>query len=105
MQKHTRARGSKSGVSPQIFPVTIDGHQIPMTRDQVIANGKGWKRCHGEHNGTQVNSLSVKRIGDRIFVKDGHKLSGYALAELAVALPEIKGLIDGASSSAGAIGQ
>lgn len=106
MQKQqSRARGSKSIVSPQIFPVTIDGHQIPMTRDQVIANGKGWKRCHGQHNGTQVNSLSIKRIGDKIFLKDGNRLAGYDLDELAVALPEIKGLIDGVSSSAGANSQ
>lgn len=105
MQKQSRARGSKLAVSSQTFPVTIDGHQIPMTRDQVIANGKGWKRCHGQHNGTQVNSLSVKRIGNKIFVKDGHNLAGYDLDELAVALPEIKGLIDGASSSAGANSQ
>lgn len=40
MQKHTRARGSKSAVLSQTFPVIIEGHQIPMTREQVIANGQ-----------------------------------------------------------------
>ena len=105
MQKHTRARGSKSTVSSQTFPVIIEGHQIPMTREQVIANGQGWKRCHGEHDGTKVNSLSIKRIGNKIFVKDGKSVAGYDLAELAVALPEIKGLIDGTSMAASASSQ
>lgn len=93
MNKHPRARGHKP-VPEQTFPVNIEGHQIAMTRKQVIANGQGWKRCHGEHNGIQVNSLSIKRIGDRIFVKDGGKMDGFDVAELAVALPGIKDLID-----------
>jgi hypothetical protein len=100
LSKQTRARGQKS-TSGQTFPVKIDGHQIAMTRDQVIANGQGWKRCHGEHDGTKVNSLSIKRIGDKVFVKNGGKLSGYDVNELAVALPEIQGLIDGTSVGAG----
>ncbi len=67
-----------------------------MTRDQVLANGQGWKRCHGEHAGTQVNSLSIKRIGNKVFLKDKSKLSGYDVHELAVAMPEIQTLIDAA---------
>ncbi len=98
-QKHTRARGQKPRFD-QVFPVKIDGHQTTMTRDQVIANGQGWKRCHGEHGGTKVNSLSIKPIGDKIFIKDGGKLSGYDLNELAVALPEIQVLIDDKKQSA-----
>ncbi|MBP6929461.1 MAG: hypothetical protein KBB77_00835 [Candidatus Moranbacteria bacterium] len=93
MQKQqTRTRGRKP-TPVQTFPVNIDGHQIAMTREQVIANGQGWKRCHGEHDGTKVNSLSIKRIGDKVFIKDGGKMSGFDVAELAVALPEIQGLI------------
>lgn len=100
MQKQqTRTRGRKPA-STQTFPVSIDGHQIAMTREQVIANGQGWKRCHGEHDGTKVNSLSIKRIGNKIFIKDDGKLAGYDLAELSVALPEIQGLISSAKDTA-----
>ena len=99
MQKHSRGRGQKR-LSGQTFPVNLGGHKIEMTRDQIIANGQGWQRCHGEHAGTKVNSLSIKRIGNRIFLKDGGKLAGYNLAELAVALPEIKTLIDGPAPTA-----
>lgn len=92
MQKQSRHRGQKSSRT-QTFAVNLGGHNIAMSRDQVLANGQGWKKCHGEHEGVQVNSLSIKRIGDKIFVKDGSRLAGYNVHELAVAMPGITGLI------------
>lgn len=64
-----------------------------MTRAQVIDNGLGWKKCHGKHGDTVVNSLFVKPIGNKIFLKDGKSLEGYDANELAAALSDIAGLI------------
>lgn len=97
MQQHSRQRSKKG--QQKTFKVNIDGHTIDMTRDQVIANGQGWKKCHGEHNGTEVHSLSIKRIGDRIFLKDQGDLSSFDYHELAVAIPEMQNLIDQSSTS------
>lgn len=98
MQKQSRHRGQKVPFG-KTFKVSLGGHDIDMTRDQVLGNGHGWKKCHGEHDGTQVNSLSIKRIGDKVFIKDKGSLSGYDVHELAVAMPEIKALIDSDASS------
>jgi len=98
MQKQAAARARAH--YHQTFLVNIDGHQIAMTREQVNANGQGWKKCHGEHNGNVVHSLSVKRIGDMVFIKSGdRRTAGYDIAELAVALPKIKDLIDSATAA------
>lgn len=94
MHKQTRGRGQQRRANPSVtFPVLIDGHKLDMTREQVIANGQGWQRCHGEFGDQKVNSLSIKRIGDKVFIKDKGKLAGYDLAEIAVALPKIQALI------------
>lgn len=104
MQKqHAQGRrGQRSAKGSQTtFMVKIDGHVIGLTREQIIANGEGWKKCHGTHGDTEVNSLSIKRMGGTIFLKDDkRRLSAFDANELAVALPEIAGLIKDATGTA-----
>jgi hypothetical protein len=100
-KQHPRARGQRNR-GQQTFPVTIDGHKIAMTREQVIGNGVGWIRCHGEYAGQKVESLSIKQIGDKAFIKDKGRLAAYDIAEIMVALPQIKALIEGTSASGAA---
>lgn len=97
MQKKRQPRGKKT------FPVNLEGHRINLTSDQVIGAKDSWQNCHGQaSDGTKVNSLKIKRIGDTVFIRDDNRrqLAGFKWHELEVALPEIQSLINGDASSA-----
>jgi len=104
-KSRSRNRGKTNRRASITYLVNFDGHNIQLTREQVIANGQGWKKCHGIHGETKVNSLSIKRMGGTIFLKsDKGRLSAFDANELAVALPEAASLIKDATGTAVSMG-
>ena len=100
-KSRSRNRGKTNRRASNTYLVNLGGHNIQLTREQVIDNGQGWKKCHGIHGETKVNSLSIKRMGNTIFLKDNKlRLEGYDASELAVVLPEVASLIKDATGTA-----
>lgn len=87
--------------SARTFKVNIDGHMLSLTPDQILSDKSGWTPCHGEVGDIKVRSLSIKRMGDKIMVKNGHgKLAGcYDANEFAVMAKKFMFSIDSGSIS------
>ncbi len=69
--ENTSKSGSRNRRPQAVHKVVIHGHKLNLTAGQILADKDSWTHCHGKVGNDEVRSLSIKRMGDKIMVRDG----------------------------------
>lgn len=104
MQQTAKKSTRNRRPSMKTFKVSIDGHTLNLTAEQITADKSGWTACHGKVGDTEVRSLSIKQMGNKLMVKDGQgRLAGcYDTNEFAVMAKKFLSTTDANTISIGA---